>query len=88
MSQQRALAAKIANITLGFIKSTVRKLGQDHPSTQHYWDTPGVLGSVGQTELSPANSHKDDRGTEALVIQGQAEKTGVVQAKEKAQGSV
>lgn len=67
------------------------KDGQHHPGlylialseswgriTQHYWETPGVLGSVRQTELSPANGHKDDRGIEALVIQGQAEKTGVV----------
>ena len=57
-------------------------------STQHWWDTSGVLGPVlgspaqeryGSTQKSPVKGHKGDKGTGASLLRGKAERAGTVQ---------
>lgn len=76
MSQQCALAAKVANSILGCIRKSDYRLSKvTLPLSALVMAMPGVLGPVlcfsvqgrhGQTGTSPAKVHKDGKGLEHL----------------------
>ncbi|GAB0182239.1 mitochondrial enolase superfamily member 1 [Grus japonensis] len=97
MRQQCALAAKVANSTLGCTRRSVTsRLGQvimplHSALVGHIWSAGSSSGlpSTCQTELSPEKGHKDDHWIGAPAISEEVERAEVVYAgEEKAQRSI